>query len=782
MVAFPQLWADSTEKRLSTPLQVVVSAQQETIVRIRNLSAMSDIGPGFDKTYLVHADSIITVPIPVSYVMPSADIQEARYSSVIRGFGVEVTGSAPISVSTYQVMEGNGEMVHHLPVEAWGKQYTTMNFYQDRYTYDYVNLKYRPSEIVVIASEDSTIVNYAPTWETEGGPDAMSVRAGKVGTIELMAGQVFLVKGIIDEPLTKDFTTDLSGSRITANKPVAVVSGHTKVAIMRMPDYWSWKTDSSASRQIMQGTRNAVLEAMLPTAMAGTEFITIPVMYTDKRNGRDTITQGSMYGFDSMKGDVIRFNSLDDGNILSACGGVNHWIDRRTLRKNESYIEANHSQAILWRTSKPALCAQYGKSWSLLPYPETYTLETGQPMMQIVPSTDRWICNGIFLAPPNMDNFFGIVFNTIDSSRIVLDGKTLADLGRAAFTPIVCTNYSYLRLPVPEGLHVLASLDESVRWTAWSYGSHDGDPKGHAYGVPVGVDYSIPCADSIVINESATCGTFTSTATLEPAGQACGAFYMIVPVNMKNYELRLDQPTVVGSSTASYSMHVVSPMQDASGTVRLVTRSGRYLERDYTYTAPKVAYDPWVMNVGNVRADSLTCRMMTVNNPSATDSLVITRMYAKANGAYVNVSPAALRLAPQESKTVEVCISLPAGKRMRDTIQADVQCGALGLSEITASTDGTYTSVQEDGAASGDVHITSVVPNPGRDAVDVFIDAASACTLDLVASTGQTVLRMESAAGRSQMRLQLGAIASGSYTVVVRSASHVSTAHLVVLP
>jgi hypothetical protein len=393
MVAFPQVWASPTEKPLPKPMLLLISSKTKAKVRVQTPAGINDAAR-ISRDITVEANKVYRFDVSTAYmngVSSSGPESETR-----RGYGILVTADRPISVSTYQAWSGNGELARQLPVEAWGKNYFTMNFYQDRYGSSASGYKYRPAMFLLVADKDNTIATFTPTVTTEGGTDSPSTPRGASSTIELNRGETFTVKAKIDENQNKEWTTDLSGSIIKSSKPIGVISGHTKVAIMRYPDVLPPTGAFAAEAHFV---RNNVHDAMLPVEMAGTQFITIPCLYTSTR----VVGQASQeFGIDDDRGDVIRIVALEDNTKVSSMRQDGSGLKpERTLRKGESFLATSVEFATLWVTDKPALAGHYGKSYAKILPPalvagkdgdETQghpTVESGMPMLRYLLGTGR---------------------------------------------------------------------------------------------------------------------------------------------------------------------------------------------------------------------------------------------------------------------------------------------------------------------------------------------------------------------------------------------------------
>ena len=251
-------------------------------------------------------------------------------SENIQGNGIEVKADKPISVFTFQAWNGNGELARHLPVEAFGKEYSTANYFQDHYLDNGVE-KLKPSQILLVSAYDGTQVTYNPVYQTQGGADQPSVPAKAAGRVTLNKGETFLILAKTTPGFSQDNITDLSGTVIKSSRPIGVISGHTKVAIPRMPYLLSGGFGVPAPAHFI---RNNVHDAQLPINMAGKEFVTLPSMYTDLRVPGQSAAQT---GSEDDRGDVVRVNALEDGTIIERMNLTGSWQKVRSMNKGESF-------------------------------------------------------------------------------------------------------------------------------------------------------------------------------------------------------------------------------------------------------------------------------------------------------------------------------------------------------------------------------------------------------------------------------------------------------------
>lgn len=668
MVAFPQVQASPSEKPMPQPMQLFISSKVKAKVRVQTPSIIND-NARIDREYSLEPNKVTRISIPTTYMSVNSQTKT--------GYGILVTSTKPISVSTYQAWMGNGELARHLPIESWGKNYYTANMYQDRYGRD-GDYKYRPSQILVIASRDNTVVSYTPTWDTEGGADMPSARKGQTQTITLEKGETYLIKGKIDENYNKEWSTDLSGTFIQSNKPVGIISGHVKVAILRYPDVLPPTGMFAAEAHFV---RNNVHDAMLPIEMSGTEFVTIPSMYTPLRN-QGAGESGAQIGIEDDRGDVVRFIALEDGTRISRMrSDGSGFAAERLLRKGESFLATTLTESTFWKADKPVIGTQYGKAYAKVLPPMIRkdgegtqghpTVESGMPMMEYVPSVDRWTNYGVFHAPEGMDNFLNIVFKMEDIGKIKVDGRNLSSAFGGAMRPLQGTPYSIIRTPVGSGDHDIESVDPKVRWMAWTYGSLDGLQQGRAYGTPLSIDLSIPCDDSLEIESQIVCGDVDGKVKLLPENSTCAKFFAFVMENETNYTLEADIDALTDLKVFPFQLKVIDKKKPAYAKIRVITRSGNWIEKEFRYDGIDLTFEPKEVNFGTQPFDQQICTTVVVKNLQPTPIVIDELRFGVKE---FTVSPTSLQLGPNESKQIQVCGVIKTPGRLTDTLIAKINC------------------------------------------------------------------------------------------------------------
>lgn len=171
---------------------VVVSGEEATT------GSITFPATGFSLPFTVNAGSATVVTLPLNTYYPEGDED-------IVNKGMRITSEAPVAVYAYHDRAYFSEATQVLPYDLLSANYTLIAHEDD--------LGSDPSEFVVLATADSTVVEITPSILTAGFRPP-----GQPFTVVLNIGEVFQVQAI----------GDLSGTRVRSldeNKPIAVFSG-----------------------------------------------------------------------------------------------------------------------------------------------------------------------------------------------------------------------------------------------------------------------------------------------------------------------------------------------------------------------------------------------------------------------------------------------------------------------------------------------------------------------------------------------------------------------------
>ncbi|MCZ7555287.1 MAG: hypothetical protein M5R41_02640 [Bacteroidia bacterium] len=243
--------------------------------------------------------------------------------------GVRLTSDRPVHVYIGNYRERHSDGTAVLPAHALGKEYLTVGY----------NWESAWEQFLVLATEDATTVTIIPKSITSTDrPD------GQPFTVILDQGEVYCVKSRYPGD-----GGSLSGSRVTADKPVAVFSGGESG--------WIPSVSTPAT-----GFLNPHVEQMIPVEYLGTQYAAVPFR-------------------SRLRGDTYKIVATQPNTQVDAPSGT------VTLQNVGDWHEENIEHARLLSADKPVMVAQFANSarW------DADTAEYGDGSMLLLTPLDRHI-------------------------------------------------------------------------------------------------------------------------------------------------------------------------------------------------------------------------------------------------------------------------------------------------------------------------------------------------------------------------------------------------------
>ncbi|HPO63710.1 MAG TPA: T9SS type A sorting domain-containing protein [Candidatus Kapabacteria bacterium] len=615
------------------PVQIWLSSKVDTKATIESLNGAVP-------------KQIVTVRKNEFSIVSINDNLENKESEEPHDYGIHIFSKDPISVSVFIAYKWSGEAFRVIPAEWLGKEYFTLNMYQDYVKMHSGEMEYKPGQIVICATEDNTQIKYYPTVETEKG-----IKPGQYGSIKLQKGQTFAIKNKIIPELNQDWETDLSGTQIISSKPVSVISGHTKGCFPKYaPKMYGIKADF---------VRNVLVEVMYPIESLGYEYISAPLKYLS-RNYSHAIADDA--------GDIIRFIATEDSTFVYQMrqDGSGLMQVSPMLNKGERYDILNQELAAYYKSNKKVLVGQYGKSWvsSLPPPKEKPDNEpqnpnmTGEGMMITLAPVERWCSSASFRSQPNMDNFIYLTFKTGDDNKILFDNQTINSKFGTVISEIAGTPYSYLVQHVSSGDHYLSVSENGVKFFGYSYGNWDSYKDGFAYGYPFSINYAEFCIDSIYTIENINCGNIDGEFFAEnlESDKNCAAISSIIVDESINCTFTKDSEFEQGDPSVKFNFLVNNPQKFARAVVTANTRSGKNLQKLYEYIPEEITAEQSFIDFGAVPLKDTECKKLTLINKSIVP-LIIYDLKLKNNASIFSVSLVSfpVLLNSMESIEIDVC-------------------------------------------------------------------------------------------------------------------------------
>jgi RHS repeat-associated protein len=397
----------------------------------------------FRRSFHINAGESIQVPISVG---------ELGIGNVGRR-SLRVRALDEISVYALSFMPFGSDAFMALPVDTLGTEHIIASYSGGN--------GLRSSQLAVVGVENGTTVTITPSVTFAGHP------AGVPFSVTLNAGDTY---GLESGTGLTIFQTapDLTGTIITATKPVVVYGGHRAIEV---PNGFS--------------AANHLVDQLPPMETWGRRFVTVPL--ATRSNG-----------------DTYRFIAGQDGTEVRVDGVLVATLNRGQFHER---VLVNRAEVV---ASQPILVVQYGNS-------STFDNTTGDPTMLVIPPVEQFLSSYTVVAPTFAfdTNYVNVVIATSGVGSVELDGTPI---DAALFQPIGTSGFAGAQVPVAPGSH---HFEGPTPFGVFSYGFDVFD----AYGYPGGLNLSPVAEATQIALEPATAtvaiGTlqaFAATVT-DDAGQ-----------------------------------------------------------------------------------------------------------------------------------------------------------------------------------------------------------------------------------------------------------------------
>lgn len=337
--------------------------------------------------------SFSVTPGQVTHVDVPYNVGCTPSSGVISEKAIHVTSTDTISLYLITLGHYNIDMTNALPTPSLGSNYM-IQCYPSK-----LSTSYR-SEFVIVATEDSTVVDIVPSAPTMNG-----FPAGSTITINLQQGETYQLRG-----RGTGGEADLTGSRINARdcKKIAVYSGHFCAYVPNTTN-----------------TCDHIYDQSFPVEYWGTKFA----------------VAGTGTAFD----DHVRVMALEDGCTVTKDG--QYVVTLNSGRVFDFSLSASSSTALI-ETSTPASVYMFMGSAG--------TSSNGDPSMVIINPVDQLLNEITF-------GTYSTVYTNTHYVTIVAEADEMSNI-RLDNTPVVShyfsgtNDYKYARVQINAGSHTLKTL------------------------------------------------------------------------------------------------------------------------------------------------------------------------------------------------------------------------------------------------------------------------------------------------------------------------------------
>ncbi|XP_078579306.1 IgGFc-binding protein-like isoform X1 [Branchiostoma floridae x Branchiostoma japonicum] len=288
----------------------------------------------------------------------------------------------------------------------------------------------KPAELGVVGVHDGTTVTIVPSQAvTFDGQNYSTTQPFSVGLDRFQTLQI-------------QATEDLTGSKITADQPVAVLSGNMFACCLPIG-------------QEQRGTGDHIVEMIPPVDTWGKEFVTVPL-------ATRTI------------GDLFRVVSAKDNTLVAVTNE-----STRTLNAGEFWefvVPSNEYRHVT--SSEPVLLVQYCiANW----------IDSGDPLMMVIPPVAQFEAVYTFSTVDLIHNktetthHVNLIIRSSNKAGLLLDGQRLPS--DTVWHDVPGTDYAAAQLDISAGTHTARHLSPNVNIGLFSYGFTNTE----SYGYPGGL-------------------------------------------------------------------------------------------------------------------------------------------------------------------------------------------------------------------------------------------------------------------------------------------------------
>jgi hypothetical protein len=430
------------------------------VARSHTRGKISHVGGSWSKSFECNPKVATPITLPSWATMDRLEMEV----KIPRMFTITTDDDVAVYAMSLNYLSSDGYLV--LPKEALGTNYVVSSlrnalwYYQGNIAPWNAGVNVPRSEFGVAATENGTDITIELTADSWSG----KYKKGMLHTFTLNRGEVIQfsardtgIKALVDyyDPVNDiyvpkmswigkdgDADCDLTGSIVSATKPVLVLAGHERASA---PDDLEF-----AYKDHIDVSRDHLIEQMPPVDVWGQEFIAIGAKRDDMNNrppGGDIIRVISRYDNTLVFNNGVFLDSLGQGEYAQFMSG------------DLSHIE----------TTQPVLVTKYlltcnNTSWD--------SLYLGDPDMTVVPPVENMstFYSIPTIASPNFtEHFVSILVDTAAIDETTLNSVLL---DKRKLGPVPNTRFMYGRFQTYAGEQRLESPLPSYMET-YGYGMHD---------------------------------------------------------------------------------------------------------------------------------------------------------------------------------------------------------------------------------------------------------------------------------------------------------------------
>jgi hypothetical protein len=397
---------------------------------------------------------------PNSYDAPGTCLSSRAY---------RITSSAPIVVYQFNTFANSfsNDASLLLPTNALGKIHRVLGWpagHPIPVNFPGVGLIVDRTYVTIVGTQANTEVHVKPSFRIKGNPPIAATPAG--GEIVATIGPFDVLNLENDDGTMQDdpkTVSDLSGTLVTASKPVAVYSGvesaQAPAGVLDIPTGPNWGQGMTCCLDHLE-------EQIFPVESVGTHYVVTrsPIRST-----------GSWH-----EPDILRFVGVAETATVTT--SLPAPFDNFTIQPGEVKTTWTQTDVVVSST-KPVMVGQILVSQEYVDGPYL-----GDPSLTIYPPVEQFRTEYVFLTPGSWTKTYVVIAAEVGTS-VTLDGNPTTGCTAAVAGAVNGVTYGSRVCEVPEGAHHLSG-DKPFGIVAYGYGN--AGSYAHAGGADVKHVYDPP--------------------------------------------------------------------------------------------------------------------------------------------------------------------------------------------------------------------------------------------------------------------------------------------------
>ena len=497
--------------------------------------------------YNIPGDSVVVIPVSQSLEHVESEKKENKL--------IEITSDVPITVYGFSSQKHTSDSYSAIPVANWGKEYYVMSMPNDRYSINKPpatrqdsirDLTPRQSEFLIMAAYDNTTVSFTPTALTHKGK-----QAGRTYTITLDEGESYMVQSY---PLGRGMG-DLSGTKVTSDKPIGLISGHQRTSI---PIGLNTGLDS----------KDHLIEMLMPAESWGRKYVSVPFGVTPV-------------------GDYFKISGKEEDTFVakeSSSGNESYDLNTTNFIK----VIQKQKEPALWTSNKPVQIAQF-----MMRTNQEITSDQYDPCMVMLPPVEQYVSRvifhtpGVFYNPEQYDaHYVTIIVNEDALSNIKLNGELLDTTTSINSKEIGESGLYWEKIKLSKGTHLLSTEAGKFSGVLFGHGKYD------SYAMVLGASLTNPTYDDSLspsLNFEKECFTVTGSIADDKGQQNSGIAYAFIRDDKtRNFDVEIDK-IEPNDTEINFSAEPADIFKNGQFTIDYYDKSGNF--GSFTYKHDSVNID-----------------------------------------------------------------------------------------------------------------------------------------------------------------------------------------------